>query len=165
MKQVIDTSTGEITEYTDEEFLEAKLSVLAIWEEAKTAMSAASLVEKKAREDYVALVGNPEKTKGTEWDALQDGWRCKITKTPAYSFRKNEAGRNDIEAITKALGAISDTVENGAEVAGELIRWTPSLAAGVYDKLQPDAKKIINQVVIEGKSSVRLEIVPPKENK
>lgn len=166
MKTVTDPYTGEITEYTDDEFMEAKLNLLSTWDEAKKAMTAAAIIEKKAREEYVALVGNPAKVKGTEYDTLENGWRCKITKSLYYSFKKlDNTNKINVEAINDALREIADTVEDGAEVAGELVRWVPSLAVGPYEKLSAKAKSIINKVVISGKTSVAIELVPPKESK
>lgn len=164
MKTVICPITGELTEYTDEEFYEKKTSALLAWKAAYEQIQKLKEIEQAARFEYVSLAGNPAKMKGTEYDELGNGWKCKITKTPNFGFIKD--GRsNDLKAINAALGRIADEIPDGARIAGEVVRWSPTLSVGTYDELSPEAKLIINEIIIQNRSSVSLEIIPPKEKK
>lgn len=164
MKTVICPTTGELTEYTDEEFYVKKSAALFAWQAAYDKIQELKEIERNARLEYVSLVGNPAKMKGTEYDELGNGWKCKITKTQNFGFVKD--GRsNDLKAINAALGKIADEIPDGARIAGEVIRWSPTLSVGTYDELSPEAKAIINEIIIQNASSVSLEIIPPKEKK
>lgn len=165
MKQILSLETGEIIEYENDEYIAKKNAALALWEETSKKVKELAIIAKAAQAEYIELVADPRKTKGTQYDDLGNGWRCKITKSPNYSFKKGEDQKVDINAISVALSQIADTIENGSLIAGSLVRWTPDLSLSTYNELSPEAKAIIDTVAIEGKSYTKLEIVPPKEKK
>jgi len=165
MRQIVSLDTGEIIEYEDDEYLEKKNNALRTWQVASEEIKRLSVIKKAAEQEYIELAGNPHTMKGTQWDILGDGWRCKISKTANYGFKKGSDGKVDVKLLNLALGEIADKCDNGTSIAGELVSWMPRLSLSKYYALSPEATAIIDRVAVQGKSSVKIEIVAPKDKK
>lgn len=165
MKHILCQETGEIYEYENEEWESLKNTALQEWYAADQEIKKLDAVRKAAMAKYVELVAHPDKVSGTQYDELEKGWKCKITKTPNFGFKKDENNKVDNNAISDMLGQIADKIENGALLAGKLVTWRPEVSIGTYKALPDEAKRIADEIIVQNKSYVKLELVAPKEIK
>lgn len=70
--------------------------------------------------------------------------------------KKYDVDGNDINAINQALNVIAGLC--GAEIAGSLLKWKPSLNTKVYEQLPADAKAEIDRFVTLSYGSPTLSI-------
>jgi len=166
MHQIINKQTGEVTNYTDEEFIAKRDTLFMQWQDSKAKLDAAKETEMLLRKEVVDFAFDQNKDKGTENIDLGNGWKAKAVKKINYGFVKNAEGKLDKKAIDEALIKI-ETLGGavGELVAERLIKWTPDLSQTEYNQLQPQFRAIIDEVIVTSEGSPTLEIVSPKAPK
>ena len=116
----------------------AKGVVLDNWRHAKNELSEAQAKEKEAKANVMAYI----KTE------LQDG--TNRFKTDHYTLKvahaqKYTVAKDDLGALNGALQAIANIC--GADVAGQLLSWSPTLNKRVYDSLPQEAKTFLDPFI------------------
>ena len=162
MRQVIDKTTGAITEYTDADFEKVRDQLLVHWQEAKEALEKAKEAEMFLRKKVVDFAFDPNKQSGTENVDLGNGYKLKAVKKLNYGFIKNAENKLDKAAIDKALAKIEKDGAVGELIAERLVKWTPDLSLSEYKLLSDKHKAIIDSVIVTSDGSPTLEIVEPK---
>jgi len=162
MRQVIDKTTGAITEYTDADFEKVRDQLLVHWREAKEALEKAKEAEMFLRKRVVDFAFDPNKQSGTENVDLGNGYKLKAVKKLNYGFIKNDENKLDKAAIDKALAKIEKDGAVGELIAERLVKWTPDLSLSEYKLLSDKHKAIIDSVIVTTEGSPTLEIVEPK---
>ncbi len=162
MRQVIDKTTGEVKEYTEEQFETLRDALLVSWQDSKIALERAKELEMQLRKQIVDFAFDPNKQSGTENVELGNGYKLKAVKTLRYSFVKNADNKLDKAAIDKALAKIEKDGAVGELIAERLVKWTPDLSLTEYKLLSEKHKLIIDSVIVTTEGSPTLEIVEPK---
>lgn len=162
---VTDPETGEITNYTQAQYIQERDKRLLDWQNKQINLGKAKEAEMKARKDAVLFLHDPSRAGKTENIALGNGYSAK-TKTPVnYGFVKNADGKIDKAAIEKALAKIEKDGEVGELVAERIIKWTPDLSLTEYNQLSAKHKTIIDAIIVTTEGTPTLEIVEPKTKK
>lgn len=104
------------------------------WRNAKNRLSQAQSEEKQARNNVMEWV-KEEIKEGTNRFSTNH-FTLKIAHAPKYKVDSSDLG-----ALNSAMQAISQIT--GAEVASQLLSWSPTLNKKVYDNLPDNAKQII----------------------
>jgi len=162
MYQIENKETGEVTNYTDEQFIAERDKRLLQWQEAQTALATAKDKELELRKLAVEFSFDQNKDKGTERIELGNGYQAKAVKKINYGFVKNEENKTDKDAIESALEKIEADGPTGELIAERLISWSPSLSQSEYKNLCPEHKEIIDEVIVTTAGAPTLEIIPPK---
>jgi len=165
MKTVTNKETGEVVEYSDEEFIAKRDTLLVEWDAAKTLLDEAKEREMQLRKMVVNFIADPERDKGTENIELGNGWKAKVVKKLTYGFVKTFDGKTDKHAIEKALQEIEADGAAGELIAERLVKWTPDLSVTEYNQLPQEYKAIIDKVIVTNEGAPTLEIVAPKAAK
>jgi hypothetical protein len=162
MRQIIDKTTGAITEYTDAEYEKKRDELLIAWQNSKVALEQAKELEMQLRKQVVDFAFDPNKQSGTERVQLGNGYEAKAVKKLNYGFVKNSDGKLDKAAIDKALSKIEKDGPAGELVAERLVKWTPDLSLSEYKLLSEKHKAIIDSVIVTTEGAPTLEIIEPK---
>lgn len=165
MKTVVDKSTGEVFEYTDEQFIAKRNELLMKWQDAKEALDVAKEQEMAFRKICVDFAFDQDKQSGTENIDLGAGYKAKAVKKVNYGFVKTEEGKVNKVAIEKALQKIEKDGAAGLLIAERLVKWTPDLSLTEYKLLSEKHQKIIDEVIVTTDGSPTLEIIAPKAPK
>jgi hypothetical protein len=162
MKTVTNKLTGEVKEYTEEEFQAEKNRLFVAWDQSKKALDTAKENEMFLRKQVVDFAFDQTKVSGTENIELGAGYKAKAVKKITFGFVKNEQGSIDRLSINKALDMIETESAEGKVVADRLVSWNPSLSVSEYNKLNSSQKSIIDTVIVTKESAPTLSIVEPK---
>lgn len=166
MHQVTNKATGEVKNYTDEEFETERTRLLLLWTQAKEQLEAAKAVEMEYRTAVVNFAFDPNKQSGTERIELGNGYELKAVKKINFGWIKDEAGKLNKRAIDKALEKIEKVGGAVGELIAErLVKWTPDLSLTEYKQLDEKFKRIIDEVIVTSEGAPTLEIIPPKAAK
>jgi hypothetical protein len=128
--------------------------VLIEWEEARRKLAVEKEAEARLRLEYVSMVSDPGKSKGTENIELANGYKAKIVKKINYNVDQN--------TINAALDAIENTGPEGKFVAERLIKWKADLSVTEYEKLDTKYRAMIDAAITTSPGTPTLEIVAPK---
>jgi hypothetical protein len=148
MTEQIDQFTGEITQSRD------PIQVLTEWELAKVQMEQSKQLEVRLRNEYVALVSDPNKVTGTENIQLAAGYKAKIVKKQNHNVNQ--------DTVNTALDKIENDSAEGKLLADRLIKWKAELSKTEYDQLPPKYKAMIDDCITVTPGTPTLEIVAPK---
>lgn len=143
-------------------FIEDRDKLLIAWQEAEKQLEFFKAKEMELRKACVALLGDPNKKKGTENIELGNGYKAKIVKTERFGFIKGSDNKTNREAIEQALQKIEAYGPAGELIAERLVAWKPELSVSEYNKLPDDMKAIIDEVLITSEGSPTFEIIEPK---
>lgn len=165
MKTITNKETGEITEYTDAEFIEKRDALLLQWQDAQKRLEVAKAEEMVLRKQCVDFAFDQDKISGTERVELGGGWEAKAVKKLTYGFIQDKEGKLDRKAINAALDKIEARSDAGAYIAENLVKWTPALSVTEYNKLNPEDKAAIDAVIVTKEGAPTLEIIAPKAPK
>lgn len=161
--QVVNKETGEITNYTEEEYRIERDRRLMDWDAKVKALAAAKDAEMLARKAAVAFMHDDSKTGTTENVELGGGYKATFKVPVKYGFIKNAEGKVDKARIEKALAKIESLGGVGELVAERLVKWTPELSLTEYKLLDAKHKKIIDDVIVTSDDGApSLEIKAPK---
>jgi len=166
MKQIINKQTGEVKNYTDNEFEAERNRLLILWDESKKALEVAKETEMTARKKAVEFSFDQGKNSGTERIELGNGWQAKAVKKVNYGWVKTEDGKLNKNAIEIALQKI-ETIggQTGELIAERLVKWTPDLSLTEYNLLSQEYRAIIDEVIVTTDGAPSLEIIAPKSPK
>lgn len=139
--------------------------LLTAWDADKAALETAKANEMEMRKIFVAFASDQNKTSGTENVDLGNGYAAKIVKKENYGFVKDESGKIDKRLIDSALDHIEENVDGGRIIAERLVKWTPDLSLTEYKQLPPEAKAIIDKVIVVTSGAPTLEIKAPAGSK
>lgn len=168
MRSFTNPATNQVVEMHDHEFAALHDKTLGEWEAAKTALDAAKEKEMELRKLYVAIASDPDKEKGTENIALNNGYKAKVVKKVTYGFIKGPDDKTDWDAVMKAQDEIEETGNEGAFIAERLFKWSAELSVSEYNKLEASnpshaaIKKIADRVIMSKSGAPTLAIVAPK---
>jgi len=162
MHTVLNKKTGELVEYTDEQFIAERDKRLHAWEDSQKALEKAKELEMQLRKEAVDFAFDPNKQKGTERIELGNGYQAKAVKKLNYGFIKTSEGKVDKDRIERALQKIEKTGPVGELIAERLVKWTPDLSMTEYNQLDEKFKKIIDEVIVTTEGAPTLEIIEPK---
>mgnify|MGYP001561094370 CR=1 FL=1 len=162
MIKIANKETGEIKNYTEEEFVSERDRLLLAWEESKTALEVAKEKEMQLRKKVVDFAFDQNKQSGTERIELGNGWQAKAVKKVNYGWIKS-GDKVDKAAIDKALAKIEKLGGAVGELIAErLVKWTPDLSLTEYKQLDEKYKKIIDEVIVTSDGAPTLEVIAPK---
>lgn len=160
---VTDKDTGEITTYTQEEYIAERDRRLMDWNRKKEGLDAAKDAEMKARKAAVLFMHDPSQTGRTENVDLGGGYKATFKIPVKYGFVKNAEGKTDKARIEKALSKLESLGGAGELIAERLVKWTPELSLTEYNLLNEKHKKIIDDVIVTSDDGApSLEIKAPK---
>lgn len=165
MKTVTNKTTGEIKEYTDNEFAVERDRLLMLWQDAQKRLETAKAEEMDLRKQVVDFAFDQDKVSGTERIELGGGWQAKAEKKITYGFIQDAEGKLDRKAVNAALDKIEARSDAGAYIAENLVKWTPALSVTEYKKLTAEDKAAIDAVIVTKEGAPTLEIVAPKAPK
>lgn len=163
--QVTDPETGEVTTYSEAEYIRTRDFLLTDWQKKQAELATAKDNEISARKKAVMFMHDPAKSGSTENVPLGGGYIAKMKVPIRYGFVQNDAGRVDKARIEKALSKIEKDGEAGELIAERLIKWTPDLSLTEYKQLSDKYRKIIDDVIVTTEGTPTLEIVEPKAKK
>lgn len=163
--QVVNNETGEITNYTEAEYVAERDRLLVKWQADQIALATAKEEELKSRKAAVMFMHDPSKSGTTENVELGNGFKATMKVPVNYGFIKNEAGNVDKARIEKALSKIEKDGEAGELIAERLVKWKPELSLTEYKQLPEKFKKAIDDVIVTSEGTPTLEIKEPKAKK
>lgn len=112
------------------------------WLEAKKMLQQAQYVEKECRHKVLENIGELQIGSNN----FDNGF-CKLNITQSEKFDVV----NNHELINKILNQIA--LNDGLEIAQNLIQWKPSLSKKVYDKLSPLSRQLMAEILTVSLSS------------
>lgn len=161
MRQIIDRTTGEVKEYTEEGYIAERDRLIMAWQASQTKLAAAKESEMQLRKELVEFAFDQSKQSGTETLELGGGYKLKAGKKLNYGFIKGEDGKTDRKAIETALTKIEKDGAVGELIAERLVKWSPELSISEYKKLDEKYRKAIDAVIVTSEGAPTLEFIEP----
>lgn len=166
MPDIIDKATGEVTTWSESDYLAERDRLLMAHQAAETALAVAKASEMTARKAAVDFCFDQYNNSGTERIELGNGYQAKAVKKVNYGWVKALDGvKVDRKKIEAALNQIEALGNEGPFIAERLIKWSPELSLTEYNKLAPQYKAIIDPVIVTTDGAPTLDIIAPKEKK
>lgn len=128
------------------------------WDRLKKLVSETKDIELEFRK-YIVSRAFPQREEGTNTVELGNGYELKVQVKYNYKLDPDNA------KIDAALDRMAKLGNEGSFVADRLVNWSASLSLTEYRTLEPQYKKIIDEVLTITEAAPTLVIKEPKAKK
>lgn len=137
---------------TPEQLIEIRNAKIREWLNAAKVLADAKENEMRIRKDLTAMMF-PTPKKGTQRVPIGDGYNIKLEYKLTHKLGNAELLDDEQNKITIAtqVSHLEDEIlgscTEGEVLATRLIKWTPALVPGEYDKLSTENELIIKKII------------------